>query len=201
LFSVLSDKFEKDKDPDTNNAGSSSLSGLLNERGWNFSLGGLDNEIKVSDVKPVKKYDHNVDSISSSLGQVKINIERISSADDDFYRLYFKDKGLFIESSYVKSLSAYPDIITNTIECPDEYKPEKYEKNGKDIEILSYVFLTNDRFNYGICSSDLITHKGIMISAYCPESHDLYDIKLLIPIDQENLNYKNIIENIKCKRG
>jgi len=171
------------------------------ENNWSISLGEMEEQIVDIKFYNKEKYGYDSELIEAKYNTFSIYIEKLIGVNNEFYELYFRDKESFVESSYVKSLSAYPDVITNTIECPEKFQPDKIKKDDEIIKILSYAFLTNDRFTYGVCSDDLITSEGFSISIYCKESEDLYNIKLVTPVnDETKLNHQDIINYISCKK-
>jgi len=176
-----------------------SLYEFLEDSRWPISIGDLEKIFQIVSEKKQNKYGHDATIINSTYLNGDFKIEKIGGLNNAFIETYFNDKKLYIESSYVKSLSPYPEVITNTIECPEEFKPKLTEYENGDMRLLAYDFLTNDRFTYGVCSDDLATHRGQSVSVYCIKSKELYNIELSVPINDSknilNMNY----DAISCK--
>lgn len=180
---------------------SSSLFEYLNNNRWSLSVGDLETESDIVTVKQQKKYGHNATIINAVYRDGNFKIERIGElVDDAFIETFFSDKKLYIESNYVKSLSPYPEVVTNSIECPPEFKPKLTEYENEDMKLLAYDFLTNDRFTYGICSDDLATYRGQSVSIYCKKSKELYYIEFSVPISDPKSNLNLKYDSISCDR-
>jgi hypothetical protein len=67
-----------------------------------------------------------------------------------------EDKRFILKAQYEPVTADYPGIITNIISCPADFKPKE--------ETVSNGFIFNlyagQRYNYGICSKDLITYNS-----------------------------------------
>ena len=184
LFSVEDKKMEEKK--------TGLLSEYLKDNHWSIRIGTFEEVLNIVAEKKLNKYDHIATIINANYLDGNLKMERIGELDNVFIGTYFNDKKLYIESNYVKSLSPYPEVITNSIECPEEFKPKLTEYESEEMKLLAYDFLTNDRFTYGVCSDDLTTHKAQSISVYCIKSKELYNMELSVPINgsENNLNMK-----------
>jgi len=67
---------------------------------------------------------------------------------------YVGDKKFLLESLFSPTDSPYPEVITNVIECPEEFKPKVKELEQGTI----YTLFAGDRFTYGICAKDLVAY-------------------------------------------
>lgn len=175
------------------------LAAYLKENNWRISFAGLERDMEIAKAVTREKYSHNATIVDANFSDKKIKVEKISGVDDGFAGNFFSDKVSYIESNYVQSLSAYPEVITNTIECPPEFKPKKYDISKDNIRILEYDFLTNDRSTYGVCSKDLVTHRGLSISVYCPHSKEIYNADFYAPLDKFDIDPEKIFNEINCK--
>lgn len=67
---------------------------------------------------------------------------------------YVEDKKFLFQSLFLPTTSPYPEVITNIIECPEEFKPREREvENG-----IIYTVFAGERLNYGVCSRDLVEY-------------------------------------------
>ncbi|MDD5669422.1 MAG: hypothetical protein PHE58_05265 [Candidatus Omnitrophica bacterium] len=113
---------------------------------------------------------------------VKIEItEGLSAQDAD---RYISERMYVIESLFKRLPNPYPGMITNTIECPESFKPEKTEIkiNGQAVSV--YVLNSTPRFTYGVCVDELIKYRGVAASLYVPGKKALFRVELFFPKEQ-----------------
>ena len=92
-----------------------------------------------------------VEKLEARDANTTIKIHRINIDD---HKKYIADKQFLFSSLFLPTTSPYPEVITNIIECPDEFKPKvKTVYNG-----TIYSLFAGERFNYGVCSKDLIKY-------------------------------------------
>ena len=90
-----------------------------------------------------------VEKLEALLTQTTVKIDKTTI---DSHAKYIKDKKFALESLFLPTTSPYPEVITNIIECPDEFKPKvEMVNNG-----IVYSLLAGERFNYGICITDIV---------------------------------------------
>jgi len=91
--------------------------------------------------------------------EVKSNqvLIRIQKSKVETNQKLISDRIEIFNSLFEPTTSPYPEIITNIIECSPEFKPKVSEtKNGK-----IFTLFAGERFNYGLCSQDLIRYKSL----------------------------------------
>ncbi|MFH1423449.1 MAG: hypothetical protein ABIG29_00645 [Candidatus Nealsonbacteria bacterium] len=103
---------------------------------------------------------------------------------------YIEDKNFLLNSLFLPTTSPYPGVITNIIECPEEFRPKvKAVENG-----TVYALFAGDRFNYGVCAQDLVAY----FSAYgifdCPKK-GIFEIRIF---SKEEKDVGSIIGSFKC---
>lgn len=105
------------------------------------------------------------DRYAESSGRNNINWIVAKSVDKILFlgRVYTENPGKYIQDKtylllglYDSSKSPYPEVITNTVDCPADLKPMKQDF-GTDVV---YKLFANERFGYGICAEDLITYNS-----------------------------------------
>ena len=137
-------------------------------KGWgisldtsSFSLVSLDKDERI-----VSK----VEKLEAVFGTTKVFIDRIEIED---HRKYIEDKKFLLESLFLPTTSPYPEVITNIIECPSEFKPKVRATNNGVV----YALFANERLSFGVCSKDLVKYyseygifdcgaKGVLKFAY-----------------------------------
>lgn len=103
---------------------------------------------------------------------------------------YIEDRGFLFNSMFLPTTSPYPGMITNVIECPEEFLPGMKEVESGTI----YTLFAGDRFNYGVCASDMIAY----FSAYgifdC-RGKGIFEVRVFSENEEE---VENIINSFHC---
>lgn len=107
---------------------------------------------------------------------------------------YVSDKMFVIHSLYRKTSSPYPGPLSNTIECAEEFKPEKKEHLPFDYHLL----YTTERLTYGACSWDIIKYRAILYYTFCESTSSFYQIELFIPIEEYSPHYEESLKSLTC---
>lgn len=92
-----------------------------------------------------------VESLEAFNGGVRVFIEKTQI---DGKNKYIADKKFTLDSLFLPTTSPYPEVITNIVECPQEFKPKIQSVENATI----YTLFAGERFNYGVCSQDLVKY-------------------------------------------
>jgi len=92
---------------------------------------------------------------------------------------YIEDKKFLLESLFSPTDSPYPEVITNIIECPEEFKPKVKELEQGTI----YTLFAGDRFTYGICAKDLVAYYSSYGIFDCKEK-GIFEVQLFAKTKQ-----------------
>jgi len=123
-----------------------------------------------------------------------LKIKRMDDYTLEMSQQYILDKIFVINSLFREIHSPYPGELSNRIECPDEFKPEKKSNMPFDY----YIIYSTERLNYGACSYDLIKYKSINYFLYCNKQNEFYHVELFIPFIQNISVYEDSVKNLKC---
>lgn len=78
---------------------------------------------------------------------------------------FISDREFLFESLFEPVTSPYPEVITNVVECPEEFKPRKeVVANG-----TVYTLFAGARQNFGVCSRDLVKYQAAYALFDCGE--------------------------------
>jgi arylsulfatase A-like enzyme len=110
-----------------------------------------------------------------------IKLEIIKNVDDKTARQLVEERKYAILSLYEHIPSAYPGMITNTVESPDEFKPVIMPLNIQGMSIPVYLLYSTSRFTYGATTKDLIKYRGALIFINRPDSRILLRMDVFIP--------------------
>jgi len=140
-----------------------------------------------------------IEDILSTDNSKIIKIRRFSNVDRKTSESYVKDRFLELNSLFTSVSSPYFGVITQTIECPDEFKPKINEAITSDQnKVTYYILYANERFTYGICSKDLVKYKTLFTFIYCSDKKDLYQFEIFSLPDEPDGNLVKIISSFKC---
>ena len=69
---------------------------------------------------------------------------------------FVADRSHLLESLFEPTTSPYPEVITNVIVCPSQFKPTKETvPNG-----VMYRLFAGERLNYGVCDASLVYYNS-----------------------------------------
>lgn len=160
-----------------------SLSGRI--YGWGISLNLSGFELK--NFSKDKTSFSSVDKLEALNDTVRVFIDRTKISD---HKKYIDDRKFLLESLFLPTTSPYPEVITNIIECPNEFKPkEENVSNG-----VIYTIFAGERFNYGVCAKDLVKYNSKFGIFDCKEK-GIFEIRIFS--DGHN-KIERIINSFKC---
>lgn len=76
---------------------------------------------------------------------------------------YLRDRRLLLESLFDARVSPYPEAISNTVACPERFRPDVREGPGR----VEYRLAAGERLNYGVCADDLVRFRSIHVILDC----------------------------------
>lgn len=114
----------------------------------------------------------------------------ITKTDTTSNEKYISDKKFLLNSLFLPTTSPYPGIITNIVECPEEFRPkETTTKNG-----TVYTLFAGERFNYGICAKDLIEYYSMYGIFNCKEK-GVFEVSIF---SREDSYSETILRSFNC---
>lgn len=101
------------------------------------------------------------------------------------------DRIYLLNSLFVPTTSPYPEVITNIISCPDEFKPKAEKVTHGTI----FTLFAGERYNFGICTSDLVKYQAIYGIFDC-DKKGVFEV-ILFGQNADNLN--STVKSFYCK--
>lgn len=111
-----------------------------------------------------------IDWIEAQDGDMTMFIGRVFPQD---VQKFINDKIYSLMALYEPSTSPYPEVITNIITCPDDFKPHQIQDSRGSV----YKLFAGERFGYGICTNDLIKYQSLLGMFDCG-GKGVFEIKL-----------------------
>lgn len=174
---------------------SRTLSEQLDE--WKIHASGLEG-FEIEQLNKVVKSNIETFDVLAKKSNQTIKISRIAGMSLVSARDYLNENQYNIESLFEAYPSPYPDAVTNTIECPKEFKPLKNESSTNYTDKVYYVMYASQRFTYGVCSKDLAVYKSIFALVFCKNKNTVYKIEYFIPNNEFEESKIKIVKSFSC---
>ena len=129
-----------------------------------------------------------------------IKLEIITNLEKEAAEKHITNKRYVVDSLFLNIAAPYPDAITTTLECPDEFEPKIREIKISNFDAAYYEIFATERITYGACSDDLIKYKTILTWVYCENTKNLFQIELFVPKNEFNGDYNNLFNSFKCEK-
>ena len=128
-----------------------------------------------------------IEKLEAGLGETRIFIDKTEIND---HKKYIEDRKFLLTSLFLPTTSPYPEVITNIIECSDEFKPKAQKANNGTV----YTLFAGERFNYGICTHDLIKYDSGYGIFDCKEK-GVFEVRVFSTDDKK---IKKLTQSFKC---
>lgn len=116
---------------------------------------------------------------------------KITKSVTENHQKLIDDRIYLLNSLFVPTTSPYPEVITNIIECPYEFKPKAEKVTHGTI----FTLFAGERYNFGICTYDLIKYKAIYGIFDC-DKKGVFEV-ILFGQNADNLN--STVKSFYCK--
>ena len=103
---------------------------------------------------------------------------------------YIEDKKYLLDSLFLPTASPYPGVITNVIECPEEFKPKITAVENGTI----YTLYAGERFNYGVCAQDLVAYHSAYGIFDCKDK-GIFEVRIFSKDESEP---QEIVRSFTC---
>ena len=142
------------------------LQGRLQEWGIRMDLPGFQmTNFSTEKTKAVQE-----ENLEARKGEV---IVRLTKSTVENNKKLIDDRVYLLESLFVPTTSPYPEVLSNNITCPEEFRPrEEKVENGS-----VFTLFAGERFNFGICSQDLVKYKAVYGIFDCGDK-GVFEVKL-----------------------
>src|SRR3989344_5477243 len=134
--------------------------------------------------------------ISESNNKI-IRLEIINDIDKETAEKHIANKKYIIDSLFLDISAPYPDAITTTLECPEQFKPKIREIKIDNFDMDYYEIFATERLTYGACSDDLINYKAILTWVYCKNTKNLLQIELFVPKAEFKEDHIDLFDSFK----
>ena len=149
----------------------------------------------ITETKEIQTKNIKVTKIIAQRNTDFLHVELTEKLGRELGQFYQSERKSSIESLFLPYTSGYPGVLTQEVECPDEFHPVKGEAGDIDY----YIMYANDRFSYGICAYDLVKYKSALGLAYCDKSDVFVEIKLFFPQETfEEENAVGLLRSFSC---
>lgn len=125
--------------------------------------------------------DRNQSSTTEELEATKDDlVVKITKTQISDHKKYIQDRKFILQYLFLPTTSPYPEVITNVLECGEEFKPRlENVLNG-----VVYTLFAGERLNYGICVKDLVKYKSAYGIFDCQDK-GVFEVRVFDKMDQE----------------
>lgn len=117
--------------------------------------------------------DNDERNISAQKGEDILRIKIIPDQDKEQAKRYKAGQLLLLEAQYDSRLPPYPEFLTNQTGCAEDFLPRRRETE----EGIYLLVNSDERFNYGLCSEDLVRYKAGFGIFYCEQERKLFQVE------------------------
>lgn len=160
-----------------------SLEGRLNFWQIKLNLSGF----KLTDYKKIESKDKKIEQLEAKSSNVSLRLTKFKVSNS---QKFIEDKKFLLNSLFEPITSPYPEVLTNIVECPDEFKPKEQTTSLG----TTYTLFAGERFNFGICSKDLVKYQAIYGIFDCGKK-GVFEISLF---EKDAQNLEPIMKSFKC---
>lgn len=121
-------------------------------------------------------HDYEEENIFAQKDEKILNIKIIRNIANSSAEKYAREQFLVLMGLFDAKLPPYPEFLTNQTGCAEEFLPGLKEARLGDY----YTVYADERFNYGICSRDLVKYKAGVGVFYCEANQKLFKIEYFI---------------------
>jgi hypothetical protein len=108
-------------------------------------------------------------------------VRTYSQLSDSAAKSIVADKRFLIDNLFKTQPSPYPDVVSNSVNCPDQFRPVARDTSNKTMWLFAYTIFANNRFIFGECSDDAIFYTTAYIFIYNRKEKVLNEIKYFTP--------------------
>jgi hypothetical protein len=140
--------------------------------------------LKISgDFKMIKKTEMpgNIKKMEFKSSSDQLMIKTYFNIEDSNARKIMEDKRFLIDNLFKTQPSPYPDVVSNSINCPDRFKPVPTDSINENMWMFAYKIFANDRFVFGECTDDEAFYTSAYIFIYSRKNKTLNEIKYFTP--------------------
>jgi len=110
-----------------------------------------------------------------------LNVKTYLHISDSAAKAIVADKRFLVENLFKTQPSPYPDVVSNSVNCPDQFRPIPHDTANSAMWLFAYTIFANDRFIFGECSDEAIFYTSAYIFIYNRNEKTLSEIKYFTP--------------------
>jgi len=150
---------------------------------WGFSMSGID-QFSVRE-----RYgfyaDEREENVSASRGKDALRVKILSGVSRQF---------LLIDSQYDTKLPPYPEFLTNKTGCALDLVPRTEAHPLGEYRLIP----AGQRFNYGLCTPDLIRYRAGFGIFYCSDQKKVFQVEYFTDPTRPWSDVKVFMNSFEC---
>ena len=156
---------------------------MLRSWGVSANLSGFTVQRELSDQQPGQLSQETVEMVKKD---AFINIVKSMPVDN---QKLVDDRNFIFRSLYEPTTSPYPEVISQIVICPDEFKPKLIQHVNGTI----YTAYAGERMNFGVCARDLVVYKAGYGIFNCGKK-GVFEMEVFSKKD----NFANLLQSFSC---
>ncbi len=155
---------------------------------WGVSLD--TNKFKLTDFVREKDKTLQKDTLEAQNKEISIKVIKTVIVN---HQKFIDDRIYLLQSLFEPTTSPYPEVLTNVLECPLEFRPKKESFESGTI----FQLYAGERFSFGVCSNDLVEYKSIYGIFDCGKK-GVFEISLF---GKKWEDLQPIVKSFSCQNG
>lgn len=142
--------------------------------------------------------DRETETSHFTLNQKHVFIEKNSFLDKKSAKTQIKNEIVSIWALYDSELAPYPGDVSHQIVFDEKLKPSFHKKKNNFLIFNYFLLYSNERFGIGVADPSQIFYKHLLGWFYCPQTHELYKIKIFFPKESEFIELEELFLSFSC---
>jgi len=123
-----------------------------------------------------------------------LRVKILSNIEEKDAHRYATGQFILLATQYDTRLPPYPEFLTNKTGCESRFLPVKRATpNG-----VYYLVHAGARFNYGLCSDDLVKFKAGFGIFYCEAGQKSFQLEYFTPKDSSKKTVEELMDSFTC---
>lgn len=134
-------------------------------------------------------------SITGKKEETVLRVRVLSEQTPELSERYTKGQSILLEAQYDTRLPPYPEFLTNKTGCAARFLPRRVDGPLGPI----YLVHGDERFNYGLCSDDLLKYKAGLGIFYCAGTRKTFQVEYFTGLEDSFEDIEAFMRSFECE--
>lgn len=106
-----------------------------------------------------------------------------------------------LKGMYENATAPYPGQVSDVIKCDEKFKPTFHTDSINGLTISYFTGYLSNRLTFGTCDENQIDYQDTLILFYCPKQQRLYQLELIVPIQNfaaSDTYFEDGLKSLRC---